>query len=391
MVSYKQLNKDQKLIYKKNLSELKLKQREEKNRRIEELKTTGSKHCYIKMLSGCFGDTRYNFIIPFTDEEIEMAKVCMLNSWDFPPPTFFDKFFVYPSERKTLLAESGLNSNQIESPKLSIMKSPNKTTHIPEINQSEYPLKTERIDESVISMEEHKKKNLMTGWSKETYMQLINNNLEIYLKSYEEPLKREKGKWIKIDEFFNLMNHYIVLHNPKFYLNSLTIDNNWHNYKTDIYEIPKENKIFLLTHNENYNNNNSKSIADGTSFLILFQSNSCENDEFSIQNSYIIFDLLEKNGTIIQKGKKLKDHYSSYQFDLLNKNQDYIIMITHEMCPFGYSLQLFTDHQIEAMSFQEYNKKYKGYLDSHFKADHPAVTKDGYYLIMRLKFEVLII
>lgn len=89
---YKQLSKEDKKKYLEKLLELKQKQKELKNKRIEELKKEGRRYYFLKLRNNSIGTPKLDFSVPYTDQEIYMAKKCLENKWDFPPPAYYDEY-----------------------------------------------------------------------------------------------------------------------------------------------------------------------------------------------------------------------------------------------------------------------------------------------------------
>ena len=92
-VIFKQLNQTEKREYIKQRKILKEKQLEIKNKRIEQLQNEGKPFLIIKVKSDSSGQYKLNSVLMYTEEEIYMAKKCILNNWKYPPPDFFSKHF----------------------------------------------------------------------------------------------------------------------------------------------------------------------------------------------------------------------------------------------------------------------------------------------------------
>jgi hypothetical protein len=109
-VSYKGLPLEENKIYTNKINSLKKELKDEKIKCIEELKHKGKEISLIKIRNNFSKSKKISEIlnmnlfltkederknIPFfpLDEEIEMAKKCFLNNWDFPPANFLEKIF----------------------------------------------------------------------------------------------------------------------------------------------------------------------------------------------------------------------------------------------------------------------------------------------------------
>lgn len=98
---YKRLTVAEKKKYLVNLLEMKNKQIEIKNKRIEEIKKDGKQLFFIKIKNDCFGIPKFDFYIPFGDYDIYMSKKCILNNWFLPPPSYYLERFPKLEEEKT--------------------------------------------------------------------------------------------------------------------------------------------------------------------------------------------------------------------------------------------------------------------------------------------------
>ena len=87
---FKQLPKDEKIIYIQKLKAIKYIQRQEKAKRIDNLKLNGNVFNYIKIGNNAL-PSPIECSIQHSNEELEMTKKCVLNKWSFPPMEFLDK------------------------------------------------------------------------------------------------------------------------------------------------------------------------------------------------------------------------------------------------------------------------------------------------------------
>ena len=217
--TFKQLLKEERKAKINEFNELRKKQKQVKAQRIAELKQTGRKFCLIKLKNDINGCPHMNFLVPYTDEEIFMAKKCILNGWDFPPPNFFEK------------ESLSINIGAIDKDNI---LSPIKT------------FKQNNIDDD-FALDGKKDKGIKKGWNKETYMKaLILDNLEQYYNQKDPIVRREEGVWVDMTEIRYLFNTFVLLYNPRNFKYRLSCDNNWHYYKTDLYELKEENKMIKL-------------------------------------------------------------------------------------------------------------------------------------------------
>ena len=114
-VVFKQLSSSEKKEYIKQRKELKSKQLAIRNKRVEELKNEGRNFLIIKIKNNSFGQYKLNSILAYSDEEIFMAKKCILNNWKYPPPSFFDSSFKKYDE---ILNKNKNNKNETQKKKI---------------------------------------------------------------------------------------------------------------------------------------------------------------------------------------------------------------------------------------------------------------------------------
>ena len=343
-VNFKELTKEEKKNYIHGLIELKSKQKEEKLKRIEDLKLSGKKLFLLKIKNESMNSTNLNFILSYNDDEIEMAKKCLLNKWDFPPPSFFERI----KKNSQFLDLYNDNPN-----------SPNKAN------------------------------STNSSWNKETYLQLIVN--EQYDKEVNS-LKKFNGAWLEYDEFKILFKKFIVLHNPKTYKTQQKYDNNWYNFTNDVYEPNPDFQVFYFSSIPNLNNeflnNNNKFSKKNSCVLIVFEPNIDKNLLLNDINFYIIIDIIDLNGSLIIENVTLTSFFFSLQIDCLSPNKEYFLIIKSTLCPFGYHLSLYSDHSIENYSYNNYLKKFKNYTSYPFKIEHNSMEKNKYFVLMRASIKV---
>ncbi len=236
--NFKLLSALEKKNYISNLKELKLKHKEEKKLRLLELNEPGEKIYMIKIKNN-IKNALNNFVEKFTNEEISMAKKCLINNWRFPPPSYFESTY-------SKIDQVGTTTKKVDG----------------DASGDEL-----RYSNSV--------KLMNTSWTKDFYINMIrnindepsnlnishmNNNkthedLEIY-KNCLDTIERQKGGvWINWNHFLEIFKGFVIVHNPKHYKSVINVDNNWYNYKNDIY--CNEKLAFFLTTKSNFTNNNN--------------------------------------------------------------------------------------------------------------------------------------
>ena len=344
-VVFKQLSQIEKREFFNRRKILKAKQLEIKNHRIQEIQKEGKPFLIIKIKSECKNKYQIDSGMPFTEDDIYMAKKCILNNWNFPPPEFFNKYF-----RK-------------------------------------YENNNHEIDEETKEKSEKKKKKKISSldFTRENYIQLIGDEINKYNSSenIKEPLiKQDGGNWINFSDFNFLFNTLLILYNPKklFLGGNISLDNNWLDYKYDCYE-PKDDFNVVKLNKENIENKDKI-----YNCFIIFEPN---NDKTLLSkdklDNYIIFDLLDENNNIISKNITLNKFYSTFIIENLSGNLSYYIIIRGGIYHFGFYLQFYSEaHFIENMSYQNYLSQILDYKISSFKFEHPYISNENFYLLTRL-------
>ena len=424
-VVFKQLNKEEKKEYIKQRKELKAKQLEIKNKRIDELTNEGKKFLIIKIKNNSIGQYKLNSILNYTEEQILMAKKCLLNNWKYPPPSFFESYFIkYDYDNDTHLPNEqqqqqvihnetnndDVNKVQYMNDNINVLNNNNNNNQIgviseyEELNRKEFTKVVMKIPRKQNNDEVvHKKKPGAFDWTRQSYIQLIgNDNLHIYIDNEDNHIKQpipkpSGGNWMNFGDFKSLFNTFLILHNPIsiFKGGSLSIDNNWHSYHLDIYEPLEDFTVFKLTTSSSSINDDEAQTQtqaqsiDNCSALLIFEPN---NDTTLICRdkiySYIILDIYDNEHTLIEGDICLNRFYSTYHFKGLNSNKDYYIVLRGGIYQFGFYLQIFSEvHQLENMSYINYMTTVFGYQYTQFKVEHPRIETNTYYLLSRFKLE----
>jgi len=98
---YKRLSILEKKKYLSNLMDIKKKQIEIQNKRIDDIKKEGKNLFCIKIKNCCIGTPNFDLYFQFSDFEIYMAKKCILNNWFLPPPSYYEEKLSKLEEDKT--------------------------------------------------------------------------------------------------------------------------------------------------------------------------------------------------------------------------------------------------------------------------------------------------
>ena len=347
-VIFKQLNQTEKREYIKQRKILKEKQLEIKSKRIEQLQNEGKSFLIIKVKSDSSGQYKLNSVLMYTEEEIYMAKKCILNNWKYPPPEFFSKHFKKYEDLKN--EENEIKNNNLKK----IIK---------------------------------KKKISSLDWTLENYIQLIGGDVSKFENSEEnkvkEPIQKTSGgNWMSFSDFIFLFNTFLVLHNPNslFTGGKLSLDNNWLDYKIDCFE-PLDDFMVLKLNNEEIENKEKTY----TSFIIFEPNNDKTLKGKDKINNYIILDIVDENNNTIYKNITMNRFYSTHIVENLSGNLKYYIIIRGGIYQFGFYLELYSEgHKIENMTYQNYLCQSLDYKFATFKIEHPLIGNESFYLLTRL-------
>ena len=370
-VQFKQLAPNEKREYLLFRQKLKKEKIEEKNRRLRELKEDGIKYNLIKLINKSIQIHNGNFFEEYTEEEINLAKKCLLNNWNYPPPETFEIEFKKKEEEQNQLREI-----------------------ISKIDEdSRYRHQIEKLEGIArlpsISYKNKINKNRPIGlfaWTKEIYIEFIGNDLNQFEERNDNPkINISDGCWITFDDLINNFNKLLIVQNPnKIYHDKIFIDNSWNYFQTDYFEPLIDYNLFLLTPNSLMNDNQDK-----YSLIIIFEP---YTEKFKLNSKiknvifpYISFDLVDKsNKCIIQNNIILNKFYSVYTFSELEKDNEYFIKINGGEYPTGYILQIMTEgHKIQNMSFNTYISEYENFLVYENQVYIPSIEKNKYYQIAK--------
>jgi hypothetical protein len=443
--NFKLLSAQEKKNYITNIKELKLKHKEEKKSRLMELNKPGEK-VYLVKVQHSLKNILSSILEDYSNEEVLMAKKCLLNNWRFPPAAYFEssfsKYDLAPSANKK---NEGGNNNNDNSPD------------------------EQKLPNSI--------KLMNTSWTRDFYIKMVKNigddNLNIsqmndkkiqqteldFYKNPKEIVEREKhGVWINWSNFLSIFKGFVILHNPKNYTSVVNVDSNWYNYKTDIYSSERltffftssinnidknflalsekneyqaniiDNKIKkdpkgkevhnsninidsnilnltiknlngsnnIITERLNLNNNFDGNKLPNTKFFnntqnscinIVFEPNNSNSYLFSETKYYIIFDLISFSGRKLFSNIKLSGHFATYQFDEIIFEQDYYLVITGGLYPFGYNLRIMSDHFIETLTFFNYTKRLNNLNSFLVGINYPIIEKSRIFLLTKIKIE----
>ena len=366
---FKQLPREEKKIYIQKLKEIKQVQKQEKAKRIENLKLNGQTFICIKIGNSAIEDP--HFFVIHTNDEIEMTKKCLLNNWSFPPISFLDKIYTEKQEENNLLRKANNKEDNKGGEKDS-----NKKTRSRVVGEDGKQI---IINEELVKL--NSKNNRTNSWNKDIYYQLINNEIEQY-NNPKEPLIREKGTWIEPSEFFHFFNAFILLYNPKFYNTVFTWDNLWYN-TNDAFVVNSSNKVLRLYLDE-------KTPDIKNYIVMLFSANSDVSNKFRDIPFGIHFDLLSQNQKLSEAREiTMTSFFGATHIDNISPEEEHYIIFQNGIFPVGFFFKVLCDFKIEPMSYGMFLERHLHFNSLKFKIENGVITKNEPYVLLRLKVDIV--
>lgn len=179
-VPYKQLSKVDKRKYLEAVLKLKQKQKEIKQERIESLMNKGNKNYFIKVGSNCFNSSvRINEDneFKFSDNQIEIAKWCLVNNKKFPELSYFEELVDNKSIKEQWEIELNKRNKSMDVSNISGYSNTNNTNT--NNNNSNFMLinTNKKVSSKGYDVEEVLKKEFSSTHSNKNLVSLnINNN-----------------------------------------------------------------------------------------------------------------------------------------------------------------------------------------------------------------------
>ena len=408
---FKQLSKDEKKDYITNLKKIKEQQKMLKAKRIENLKLNGEEYCAMKIENKGIDKTNYN--AKYEEIEIEMAKKCFLNKWEFPPMEYLDERYAEKKKKEEELEKNKEHENREKKVKKTRIQEKQQAQK----NEANINNNTDKEKENEININKDKEKGKeekgieqkeKRTWSKEIYMQLIDNNVDQFKESLD-PIKRIEGSWIESSPFFNLFDSFLVLYNPSKYNTIFDWDNYW--YETSDILSPKEEnsvlyfkKINLLEKEEPKENDkkdkkekdkdkierSSKdvSIKNKTPcnyIVIMYETISDKNNKLRNHPYKINFRFIKKEERI-ETGKviKINSFYGCERIEGLEEDSEYFLIFDGGIYPEGFYVQIISDYSITPLSWQNFLSNNLGYNKQSFHVEHNTLEKNEIYVLLRV-------
>ncbi len=332
---FKQLSREEKREYIHQLKEIKIKQKEEKHKRINEIKSNGKPYFSIKVSNTSV--FAHPFLINHKEDEIEMTKKCILNKWSYPPIDYLENVY--------------------------------KETHQDAKNES-----IEENNEKNNEIEGEKKKKKVYTWSKDVYMHLIKNNTQQY-ENELQPLIREEGTWIEPKDFFKCFDSFILLYNPKFYQSLYDWDNLWYD-TNDYFSVDSKNKVLHFIPNEN---------TFKTYIILLFSVNSDNKNKLRDIPFNIHFKLLSKDDKLSESRLiKLHSFFGVKHIDDIKTDEEYFLVYSGGLFPTGFCMKFLCDFTIENLNYSDFLEKYQKFTKNTFNIEHGNLSSNEITVLLRL-------
>ena len=403
---FKQLNREEKKDYISNLKKIKEQQKMLKAQRIENLKLKGEQYYAVKIQNN--GIEKMNYISKHGENEIQMAKKCLLNKWQFPPMEYLDERYV----EKKKIEEEKIKKEKMalleEKKRKKTMKKPEKK-HTKKIELNALHEKEKENNEKEKEKENETKEK--RTWSKEIYMQLIENNVEQYKESLT-PIKRNEGVWVESGPFFNIFNNFLILYNPSKYNTVFDWDNYW--YETsDIFTPKDENAILhlkkinliekaeIINQSPKNEKNEKKEKNDKTErqskeieiknkipcnyIVIMYETISDKNNKLRNFPYKINFKFIKKEEKIENaKLIKINSFYGSERIQNLEEDSEYFLILDGGIFPQGFYVQVISDFAITPLNWQNFLSNHLGYNKQSFHVEYNALEKNEIYVLLRV-------
>ena len=374
-IVYKQLSEKEKREYILERKQIRERQLSIKIKKIDELRNEGKPFLIIKIKNDSIGQYNLNSILFYSEQEIFMAKKCMLNNWKYPPPEFFNNYF---KRTDKLMEEERIYNDELLERQNLIRKKYEQNPNM------------EKDPKDLIILNEPRKRLINAfDWTRIDYIEsLLENDTKQYESTEEhiikDPiLKTSGGNWMSFPDFISLFNSFLVLHNPNALFNgsNICIDNNWKDYKIDCYE-PLDDFMVLKLSNEEIENKEKMY----ESFLIFEPNNDKTLPSRKKIDNYIIIDILDDERNTVFKNITMNKFYSTHHVENLSGDKNYYIIIKGGIYQFGYVMQIYSEgHKIENMTYANYLIQTLGYNLTGIKFEHPLINNENFYLLSRLK------
>ena len=429
-VKYKQMSPEEKAAYLDQIKDLRKKQKKEKENRINQYLDEGTNILCIKFTNESSSNNNkkvYEIETLYNLREIEAAKFCIKNNFDFPPENYFENTFIPKLSKDEETGEINFWTKNFYH---KLLKNYFKTEE--EIKRKMY--EEEKKLELLKKEEEAKSKGVtyIPSYEEENNNDqkykdhFLFNEFEEKSAGFNEELDKIveniiPGTWMRFEIFRECFDNFILFKNMEEFKNQIIVDNIWYNYDKDIFEEKETSRIIHLTKIEDNNNKGNKNDENSiclkeSELYIIFEPNSEKskksvsselsyetNEETKKGNKFndilysISLNIYEVDNTT-KKATQLNTYSMNNYFSILNINlskisknsesKEYFINIQGGLCPFGYNLQFLSNvYNIENYSYNQFLCDFKNFKEKKINIMHPILPKLKFFLLKTFVLE----
>lgn len=326
------------------------------------------KYQFVKIKSAVSKIPILNAVIPFTNDEITMAKKCMLNKWE-KPPDYDKRRQKFEMEQK----KAAVIPEESQKPQESVVSG----------DKSQKPAdKTDRPTEKEEKFSEESKKE------HENDPEIEEDKNEI--AALEPKTRAPGGLWMEASDLAHCFQYILIFHNPRSYASKVNVKDLWSN-SNELF-IPNEEKFYIqLKPGTAEEEEKTKAMIseefkdlpvdldyEKSKILVSFAPNACLLKGNEPATNY--------SCTIPQFSLKLTNYLSSKLINIKDIGGCLAIQ-PNIVAPFGYSMWVMSNYQVSKMSEIEYLcSPAKNYVKKELEIEAPQMLRNRYYTIFRCTF-----
>lgn len=302
------LSKDQILEIKRNRRDLKMKIKEEEKKRIDLMTKTPIQYKFFRVFSGMFNSPDLSVVSPFNQEEIFLAKKCILNKIN-KPPNYYDFYDVRVEERSVASGDRAHSNNQINALENSIQSA------------------VKPLDD---------------------FSRLPNHN--------DPALREVEGQWLKDSDFYGCFEYLQIYYNPTKFSNNSSVVTQWEgeleNNASDNHEVLILEEMVEKVNSGTEDDSNEVTTVSTDNIELVIGFNPGESVEQIRLKPYCIlqtYDFL--NLTSVKNFQALKGPFDSLY--IKNQNQNLVYRVA-TYSPMSYTLNVVSNTNFKFMSIVDY-------------------------------------
>ncbi len=314
---YKKLVKDQRRGYLSRLITLANKFKGIIEKKLEDIGKTAENQKLIKILNSCLNKPKISIYSNFSEDELDIALKCLANNWEYPPYEYYTKLYHtteafdkenfasctslinIQNERDKFkekdkikdINNSNLNLNLVEDKKDKEKKNLNIKGLLQ--NGTLFPTINLKKNSSFLTVYEDLNKITTESYMYQFYLE-VTKDIENILTLYENEISLERynkiGQYIKFEDLMQNFNNYITVFKNQDLRVKKNFDINWINYKEDLFQLDKTNRVFIISIKQDYlndliiNDNNNNIIKSVNNKGNLNSNNNNNKNQIQIQN-----------------------------------------------------------------------------------------------------------